>query len=83
MEHFRKILAAILAGTIAATALGSAAFAPRASFVTGSQLYTTSSPAEVTRQHDQLAGKSDNGVQAREFRAVQQGTHWLHGETAF
>ena len=78
----RKILAAILAGTIAATALGSAAFA-HGRLVTGSQLYTTSSPAEVTHQHDQLAGKSDNGVQAREFRAVQQGTHWLHGETAF
>ena len=68
---------------------------PSARVVTGSQLYphgTTQQDASTsharflsggTNHESEFNSLSDNAIQAREFSAVQQGSHWLQEGDAY
>ncbi len=74
----------ITISTLAAAGIAFSASAALAHghLVTGPALYATTLPPASDRYtppggRDHTVGKSDNGIDAREFRAVQHDTHWL------
>lgn len=71
----KKIIISTLA--IAGLALTASSAFAHGRVVSGEEVYAPPSSAQEENAHTHIVGKSDNGVEAREFRAVQRNTHWL------